>query len=81
MESRDPSPHARLYTFELLPFFYPHPSGFFSPTQLDRSDSFLRRIIIVLVHGLGGIVDLLGIVDNFLRGRVLVGEVGVPTYS
>jgi hypothetical protein len=40
--------------------------------QLDRSDSFLRRIINVLVHG------LLGIVDNFLLARVLLGEISVP---
>jgi hypothetical protein len=47
---------------------------------LDRSDSFLRRIINVLVHGLLGIVDL-GIVDNILLARVLLGEKSVPNYS
>jgi hypothetical protein len=41
--------------------------------QLDRSDSFLRRIInVLLVHG------LLGVVDNFLLARVLLGEISVP---
>jgi hypothetical protein len=56
----------------LLLFFTHTLPAFFFPMQLDRSDSFLRRIVNVLVHG------LLGVVDNFLLARVLLGEISVP---